>query len=80
MWMPNRRIWWRKLLKNQYTDINVINTVMCSFTIVFEIFCLILLLCLRCKENISKGGNATTIIVPITPIPHEIPQVNQRSH
>ena len=69
-----------KLLMSQYTDINVTNTVICSFTIIFDIFCLILLLCLKCKENITKANNATTIIIPIAPIPHEIPQVNQRSH
>ena len=53
------------LLANQYIDIKVTNTVISSFTVVFNIFCLILLLCLRCHQNKSKGDNATTIIIPI---------------
>ena len=69
-----------KLLDSQYSDITTTCTVISSFTIVFNIFCLIALLCLRSRENKYKTYNASTIIVPIAPMQQEIAPVYQRAN
>ena len=54
------------LLSSQYIDNSVTLSVISGFAIVFDIFLLILLLCLKCRGEKKKPEEPSTVIIPIS--------------
>lgn len=68
------------LLGGQYNDMRIDETIVSWFAIFFNIFCLILILCLKCREMKKDEEIGTTVVIPIAPIQMANSSSNQKSN